>query len=225
VSAAAHSAIPYKGAVLAASGLAAAGSAAAIVDRSADRAAFARFTGSLHTVAATSARSAWAVGALGSGPGEKALILRWNGSVWKRVPSPAAAGDSFLAGVAAASAASAWAVGGTNPCRPLILHWNGKAWRRMPSPSPAGRGTLALSSIAAPSARSAWAVGYSSGSTLILHWNGTAWTRVPSPSGPSGTSYLWGVAATARTAWTVGAVCRSGVPRTLILHWNGAAWK
>jgi hypothetical protein len=186
--------------------------------------------GLLYAVAATSSGNVWAVGQT-SPPGDddepdwNALIMHWNGTSWKRVPSPSPGTGATLSGVAAVSARSAWAVGTAGYHKTLILHWNGKAWRRMPSPSPAGPGTLALSSIAAASARSAWAVGYSSGSTLILHWNGTAWTRVPSPSAPSSTSYLWGVAATARTAWTVGAAYRSGVPRALILHWNGTAWK
>ena len=128
----------------------------------------------------------------------------------------------FLNGVAATSARNAWAVGDINFSQSLILHWNGTAWKRVPSPSPPG---AQLHGVAATSATNAWAVGQTDTATLILHWNGTAWTRVPSPSPASDTSYLWGVAATARTAWTVGAAYRSGVPRTLILHWNSAAWK
>ena len=51
------------------------------------------------------------------------LILRWNGTSWKRVPSPTPAGGAFLLGVAAVSARNAWAVGGG-----LILRWNGVTW-------------------------------------------------------------------------------------------------
>ena len=64
-------------------------------------------SGGLSGVAATSASNAWAVGSTGS---PKALILRWNGTAWKQVPSPAPAG-SRLSGVAATSASNAWAVG------------------------------------------------------------------------------------------------------------------
>jgi len=59
----------------------------------------------LHGVTATSARNAWAVGLTVA---EKTLILRWNGTAWKRVPSPGGLG---LLGVAATSARNAWAVG------------------------------------------------------------------------------------------------------------------
>ena len=86
-------------------------------------------------VAATSVRNAWAVGG-----GPRTVILHWNGTAWKRVPSPSLAGS--LSSVAAISGGDAWAVGDTStqPGRgaPLILHWNGKAWRRVPSPNPNG---------------------------------------------------------------------------------------
>ena len=39
-------------------------------------------------VAATSAGSAWAVGSVDT-PAATALILRWNGTTWTQVPSPA----------------------------------------------------------------------------------------------------------------------------------------
>ena len=61
--------------------------------------------GTLTGVAATSARSAWAVG---FSQGGGTLILGWNGTAWKRVPSPNPTAG-ILEGVAAASARSAWA--------------------------------------------------------------------------------------------------------------------
>jgi hypothetical protein len=79
--------------------------------------------------------------------------------------------------------------------------------------------------VATTSSANAWAVGYylnhqSGASTLIARWNGTAWKQVPSPNpgGPTGSNYLFAVAATSVTnAWAVG----SG---NLIEHWNGTAW-
>jgi hypothetical protein len=132
-------------------------------------------SGGLSGVAATSASNAWAVGFTGS----KALILRWNGTAWQQVPSPAPA-DSRLSGVAATSASSAWAVGcsgcSTSSPKTLIMVWNGTAWKQVPSPAPAGS---RLSGVAATSASSAWAAG-STGigtgiKTLILRWNGKTW--------------------------------------------------
>ena len=67
-------------------------------------------SGTLADVAATSASNAWAVGSSGSVASSKPLIVRWNGTAWKQVPSPALA-DGALNGVAATSATNAWAVG------------------------------------------------------------------------------------------------------------------
>jgi len=184
------------------------------------------FSGHLSGVAATSATDAWAVGSTGSSSSPKTLILRWNGTAWARVPSPAPVGDAELHGVTATSASSAWAVGCTgcftSSPKTLILRWNGKVWAQVPSPSP---GASSLSSVAATSASSAWAVGTNGTMTLILRWNGTAWKRVSSPS-PGASRGLFSVAATsASNAWAVGDVVNSGSPATgLILHWNGKAW-
>jgi hypothetical protein len=88
----------------------------------------------LFGVAVTSASSAWAVGEIscGCGPGIS-LILRWNGTAWKRVPSPTPGGGTNLRGVVATSARNAWAAGysgsGIGPTKPLILRWNGTAWK------------------------------------------------------------------------------------------------
>jgi hypothetical protein len=76
-------------------------------------------------VAATSARNAWAVGSVAF---NKTLIIRWNGTAWKHVPSPTYGQLSELLGVAATSAGNAWAVGWD--LKGLILqHWNGTAWK------------------------------------------------------------------------------------------------
>jgi hypothetical protein len=120
------------------------------------------FRGGLIDVAAASARSAWAVGRAGSICSPRTLILRWNGTAWKRVPSPRLAG-SALDGVATSAARSAWAVGyadGGLVQRTLILRWNGNAWKRVPSPAPDGGILIGVTAI---SARSAWAVGGTAG--------------------------------------------------------------
>ncbi|MGH3410932.1 MAG: hypothetical protein ACRDRJ_51815 [Streptosporangiaceae bacterium] len=85
-----------------------------------------------YAVAASSARSAWAVGDSYKFPSTfKTLVLRWNGASWKQVAAPSPAG-SHLWGVAAVSASDAWAVGasGLTSQKTMILHWNGKAWSR-----------------------------------------------------------------------------------------------
>ena len=68
------------------------------------------------------------------------MILRWNGSVWTRVPSPGS--DADLQGVTALSGSDAWAVGGTTGGKTLILRWNGQTWSGPAGPqSPAAAPT------------------------------------------------------------------------------------
>jgi hypothetical protein len=203
--------------------------------RTASPGAAASFTvkGGLAAVAAVSARRAWAVGFAGSLLRPAALIAAWDGSKWKRVPSPSPGTGASLSGVAAVSASSAWAVGSTSngagTARTLILRWNGAAWRRVPSPSPGS--TAVLLGVAVVSARSAWAVGTDGTlpKTLALRWNGTTWKRVPSPAPAFSERILRGVAATASgTAWAVGcSTCStgSGFNMPLTERWNGRAWK
>jgi hypothetical protein len=213
------------GFALTASGLATACAASAARPSLSGRTAQSAIICCVSAVAATSARNAWAVGG-----GARTVILHWNGTAWKRVPSPVYAYSTFLSSVAVISAGDAWAVGYTSSPAgrdaSLILHWNGTTWKQVPSPNPSA-GTV-LDGVAATSAGDAWAVGFTGMgprtcrrcTTLMLHWNGKAWKRVPSPNPPGGT--LTGVAATsARSAWAVG-FSQGG---TLILHWTGTAWK
>jgi hypothetical protein len=194
---------------------------------------------SLSGVAASSASSAWAVGSYDASitSGNTTLIERWNGTVWKRVPSPSPTGNGAgLSSVLPTSARSAWSVG-CSGCAfggfavSLIERWNGTAWKQVPSPSPAGGGDLR--GVAAVSASSAWAVGgyYAvsgasfSVKTLIERWNGTTWKQVPSPS-PGTEASLSGVAATSATnAWAVGTSNSGSTSNILIVRWNGTTWK
>jgi hypothetical protein len=196
----------------------------------------------LNGVAATSPTNAWAVGYYNNGASapRQTLILHWNGTAWKQVPSPnpGAKNNNALYGVAATSATNAWAVGyyisRTNDDQALIVHWNGTAWKQVPSPHVSNfAGGPTLRGVAATSATNAWAVG-DTGSVgafqaLIEHWNGTAWKQVPAPAS-SGTPVLIGVAATSTSnAWAVGTNCGGcnggQTPGTLTVHWNGTAWK
>ncbi len=102
-------------------------------------------TGRLFGVAAVSARSAWAVGSGTDG----ALILRWNGTSWSQLPSPAPGARSVLDAVAATSARNAWAVGSSPAGNALIVHWNGSVWQQVPAPA----GSATLTSVAATSVR------------------------------------------------------------------------
>jgi erythromycin esterase-like protein len=191
---------------------------------------------------AVSSGRAWAVGdyfyyGRGGRLITRPLIEHWNGTAWKRQPSPSPTGSyNVLFGAAATSASDAWAVGGGSTSQGLIERWNGTTWTQVPSPSPAGAtGGTDLQSVAATSASDAWVVGSyntgtnTAGQTLIEHWNGTTWTQVPSPNpGGSATSIeLTGVAATsAADAWAVGQYFNNATRhyQMLIEHWNGTTW-
>jgi hypothetical protein len=171
-----------------------------------------------------SGRDAWAVG-----PG---IILHWDGTSWRDVPSPIA--SDYLTGVSAVSANDAWAVGhaglvATN--RAVILHWDGTSWLPVKVPDVGPGGTLA--GVSAVSATDVWAVGSSGGSdgrlkgsrSFALHWDGTSWTRVGVPS-PRPGAKLFGVSArSGRDVWAVGDVGGDTSTRPLIVHWNGRSWR
>jgi hypothetical protein len=102
------------------------------------------------------------------------MIVHWNGTAWKSVPSPSPASNSVLTAVTATSAHDAWAVGYTRSSgKTLILRWNGTAWKQVPSPTPGSNSELL--GVAATSTHNAWAVGDQLVSLILLHWNGTAW--------------------------------------------------
>ena len=105
------------------------------------------------------------------------LIEHWNGTAWKRVPSPnPSSAANLLSGVAAVSATGAWAAGNYGDLeRTFTLHWNGAAWKRVPSPNPAGSDRAnSLFDVAATSSTGNWAVGYyfngAANQALALHW-------------------------------------------------------
>ena len=158
-------------------------------------------------MAVTSASDAWAVGGTGSYPRVKTLIVHWNGTAWRRVPSPSPAGSS-LTGVAATSGSRR--LGGRlheqrQPDRALERH--------------------RLDSGAQPERRSIrrgrhlrqepWAVG----GNLILHWDGTAWKQLPIPE-PKGSDLSAVAASSPDNAWAVGSIDIAN-GKSLILHWNG----
>lgn len=115
----------------------------------------------------------------------KPLILRWNGSRWSQVPSPAPGLGGALYGASLGPGGSAYASGVSYcSCKtsqkslPLILRWDGSRWTQVASPS---LGSPAhLFGVGSGPGGSNWTVGFycTSGcntkietdQTLILHW-------------------------------------------------------
>lgn len=78
----------------------------------------------LYGVTALSSANAWAVGYFDNGTSHQTLVLHWNGTAWKLVPSPNPGGPdhaNLLYGVRASSASNIWAVGTTGGFT-LALH-------------------------------------------------------------------------------------------------------
>jgi hypothetical protein len=171
----------------------------------------------LNGVSAASASDAWAVGDLYTPGGDESLVLRWNGTNWKRKAAP----GTGLQAVSADSARDAWAIS-TN----AVLHWNGSRWTQVTIPTLTAED--ALTAVSASSASNVWIVGSTnlnntSGEVvpLALHWNGAKWRRVTTLAPTSGAA-LAAVSIRSSHGWAVGDY---GPTVTFALRWNGHDWK
>ncbi len=172
--------------------------------------------GALADVSASSASDAWAVGVWGR---RRTLAEHWNGTRWKRIPTPNPGRRlSVLQTVADVSPTDAWAAGqfGATQHAALVLHWNGTRWRRVALPANARNATLEDITVVSPT--DIWAVGTTrlEFRTRTLHWNGSRWTVVPSPSPASGSLLVGAGASATNDVWAVGL--------GLMEHWTGGAW-
>jgi hypothetical protein len=84
--------------------------------------------------------TAWLIGELNPGIGEKPVIFHWSGKAWTMAwQLGASAASGIAAGIAAISPTDAWAVGsmclvlayhGCSKSGEFTLHWNGKIWHQ-----------------------------------------------------------------------------------------------
>ncbi|MFM8237650.1 MAG: hypothetical protein ACKOBG_07840 [Actinomycetota bacterium] len=192
----------------------------------------------LFGVVCTATDNCWTVGRATASGVTRRMVLRWNGTVWSAVLTPAlptGTTSSELYGVACASTASCWAVGkrlvNANLTElPLVLRWNGSAWSNATTPLPGDAIGGYLTGVTCAGPADCWAVGldnlYSGPRRSMLRWNGTAWSIVNTtlPLGTS-SSVLADVTCFASTScWAVGTVLVSGSWRRLVQRWNGTAW-
>jgi hypothetical protein len=130
----------------------------------------------LNAVLTLAPNDAWAVGYSTPGQPEESatltLILHWDGTGWKVVPSPNIgpknrSQSNRLLGLTANSAHDIWAFGsyfasdGSGHQMTLLLHWDGTSWKIAPSPNPTKGNFLddLLFAGVSPSAGNVWIFG------------------------------------------------------------------
>jgi len=182
----------------------------------------------LLAVSADAANDVWAVGFTGpENDDSRTLVMHFNGTSWKIVPSPSVGkGASQLNSVAALAPNDVWAVGFSTPVAPpmqaptltLTEHWDGTSWTVVTSPNVGPNSVFQsniLDGITAVSPTDIWAFGSSflangSGNqkTLLMNWDGSAWSIVPSPNPTTGVFLddilFAGVAPSPGNLWIVG---------------------
>jgi hypothetical protein len=187
---------------------------------------------SLVSVAATSARDAWAVGYRDARGVYRSLAEHWDGNRWTvaRLPRLGGPGNGLNA-VDAAASGVAWAVGGSararGPSRPLVLRLDGRNWSS--APVPVSLHSATLNGVAAWGRGVVWAVGAtrSGGGDRVfsLQAEGRSWRVVPVDP-PAALSVdlnaLW--AAGPDDVWAVGSSFDGRWYRPLVEHGVGGRW-
>jgi hypothetical protein len=178
----------------------------------------------LNGVTATSSSNAWTVGSFYNGSKDKTLILHWNGTAWRRVPSPSPY-FAYFEDVDATSSTDAWAVGLWDDgfSHALIAHWDGTSWTKVAS----GSGAYPRD-VAVTSSTDAWAVGDSDidggrggWQIAVIRWNGASWSMVTTPDlgNAEPLDTLFGVdASSSQNVWAVGRDFDGSEYVTLALH-------
>lgn len=170
----------------------------------------------LSCVSASSPDNVWAVGDWRSiGGAFQALIVRWDGSSWWRVPNPGegvAGGDAESVLVLAPD--NVWVSGSFYGGSVRLIHWNGSAWE-----TPTTGITGVVASFAATGPDDIWAADATN--ATIHHYDGVSWS--PSLSGAiPGSAYTlrgWGMDAYDRCGvWAVGGYSDGGVQVSLAEH-------
>jgi hypothetical protein len=182
----------------------------------------------LHSVAASTANDAWAVGWYQS-TRNRTLIEHWNGSLWSVMKSPNVDnGDNNLYGVAVLSSKDALAVGDAinTTQTTLSLRWHNRSWQKVATPKLAGPGSL-RSIASVPKSEQAWAVGYSMpdgkiAHGLIEHWTGNAWIQVQGAEMKEASNLISVSANSSGDVWILGYLVANGAP--FAEHWDGAKW-
>lgn len=132
----------------------------------------------------------WTVGGPRGNAGFASLVLRFDGTGWKRLDP---GGTETYWWVYGTSATDVWMVGEKG----RITHWDGSAFKEHASGTP-----VTLFGVWASSPTDAWAVGGTPGAgtsqpnDVLLHWDGAAWTPSAVPATQGRTFFkVWGTSA------------------------------
>lgn len=183
-------------------------------------------TNSLIDASASSSDNVWAVGFWRNiAQNYQALVVRWDGSEWSRVPNPGErpeGGDATC--VAVAGPESVWVSGSFGPGNHLI-HWDGDSWQTVEAGLP---GPFADMIMIAPD--DIW--GSCAINATYYHYNGVDWSAVAGPA-VGGASYVlrgWGLAAVnSCDVWSVGgwsdgstqySLCERLTQASCLADWN-----
>jgi hypothetical protein len=165
---------------------------------------------SLLSIWGTSERDVWAVGGPLGNEGFESLVLRFDGTTWRRAPAGKTETFWWLHGT---SPSDVWLVGEKG----RITHWDGAAFTEIPSGTDA---TLFGVWAAAPD--DAWAVGGlpdqpNGTNDVVLHWDGTSWKPEVLPEQKKVALFkVWG--SSANDLYVVG---EAGI----VWHRTNGAWK
>jgi hypothetical protein len=165
------------------------------------------FDDELFGVDMLSATDGWAVGR--SGSSHAALIERWDGAAWHKVPAPAIGSSPYViaSDVAVHSATDASAVGNfersgpSNRAKMLILHWDGVSWSVDPVPNLGVQsylGGVAYTSDGTAYAVGTWIDAVGEQHPIFLRRTAAGWTQMPISAGAK-TRYLTSLAAVSPT--------------------------
>ena len=148
--------------------------------------------------------SVWAAGMSGT-------ILRWDGSSWSKVDTPA---SDALYGISMPAENDGWAVGADG----RLLRWNGSAW--MAYPLVPGTDNY-LRDVEMLSTTEGWFAGDKYGIGQFRYWDGSGWKAKASGASLNFGGTIYAISAVASDdVWAAGAPVWDGQ----IMHWDGSGW-
>jgi hypothetical protein len=183
------------------------------------------FADFVHAVAGPSADDVWAVGGVGTGHHEVAVVRRFDGNRWRQVYAAKDHRDrdgTTLSSVVWLADDDVWAAGFGFDDDKVMLHWDGTSWRRVGMNGP---GTIYGAGVVSGSkADELWAIAYNEDDYLLERWDGDRWRWYPYGQ-QSHDAVLHGLTAEyPGFTWAVGETESGFDDRSLLLHWTGTKW-